>query len=144
MEDLNVLNYIKNVFRVVCMIRLVIKLCILNLFVISLSSCATGYQKMSFTGGFKEKPLGNNTYLLTYRGNGFSSKDQISSNSLESKVQAIAERSRDYNGETFNLNTQGDSNLEAFSNNWLQCLEVYTGNDLEDFARNHFAQSQEL
>jgi len=46
--------------------------------VLILSGCATGYQKYGWTGGYKEKPLGENKYELTYQGNGTTSYATVS------------------------------------------------------------------
>lgn len=43
------------------------------LVVLGLYGCATGYQKSGFTGGYKEKLIGENQYELKYQGNGTTS-----------------------------------------------------------------------
>jgi hypothetical protein len=42
-----------------------------------LSACATGYQKYSLTGGYKDKDLGDGKYLVEYYGNGTTSEETV-------------------------------------------------------------------
>ena len=44
--------------------------------VIGLTSCATGYQKQGFTGGFDETRLDRNIYRVAFKGNGFTSQER--------------------------------------------------------------------
>src|SRR5688572_4922432 len=46
--------------------------------VVSLIGCATGYGEYGWTGGYKEKPIGENKFELTYHGNGATSKAAVS------------------------------------------------------------------
>ena len=47
----------------------------LAIFVIFISGCATTYHSKSFTGGFSETQLGENIFLVSFKGDGFTHKD---------------------------------------------------------------------
>lgn len=55
---------------------------ILLLAVILMSGCATGYQAQGFKGGFSETQLDHNVFVVTFRGNGFTSLETASDFSL--------------------------------------------------------------
>ena len=42
-----------------------------------LAGCATTYHPDSFTGGYSESRLGPNVALVSFRGNGFSSQQEL-------------------------------------------------------------------
>ena len=44
--------------------------------VLFLVSCATTYQKKSFTGGFSETQLGENVWKVNFQGNGYTSRER--------------------------------------------------------------------
>lgn len=46
------------------------------IFGLFLVGCATGYQPMSFTGGYSEVQLNADTYQITVAGNGYTSTDR--------------------------------------------------------------------
>jgi hypothetical protein len=48
----------------------------LALAALALSACATSYQADSWTGGFSETQLGPNIYRVSFRGNGFTSRNR--------------------------------------------------------------------
>ena len=43
------------------------------------SGCATGYQKYTWSGGYKDKLVGENEYLVEYYGNGTTSPQTVES-----------------------------------------------------------------
>jgi hypothetical protein len=45
---------------------------------IYLSGCATGYHSKGFTGGFSETQLDRNVWVVTFRGNGYTSNERAS------------------------------------------------------------------
>jgi hypothetical protein len=45
---------------------------------IMLSGCATTYQKQSFTGGYLETQLGENIFQVSFKGNGYTSRERVS------------------------------------------------------------------
>jgi hypothetical protein len=47
-----------------------------------LSGCATTYQPSSFSGGFSETRLGEDTFQVSFRGNGYTSTERASDFSL--------------------------------------------------------------
>jgi hypothetical protein len=50
--------------------------------VIIFSSCATGYKKIGFTGGYSETQLGENIFQVSFRGNAYTSRERVSDFSL--------------------------------------------------------------
>lgn len=48
------------------------------MFVIALSSCATAYQPIGLGGGYSETQLGENIFQVTFRGNGYTSRERAS------------------------------------------------------------------
>jgi hypothetical protein len=42
-----------------------------------IGACATPYQRHGLTGGFSEYPLDDDTYVVTFKGNGFTSRDRV-------------------------------------------------------------------
>lgn len=44
--------------------------------------CATAYQPVSFSGGFSETRLGENVFQVSFRGNGYTSRERASDFSL--------------------------------------------------------------
>ena len=45
---------------------------------VALSACATNYQPNGFTGGFSETQVDENVFLISFRGNGFTSAERAS------------------------------------------------------------------
>jgi len=45
---------------------------------IALSGCATPYQRVGFTGGYSETQLGDNIFQVSFRGNGYTSRERAS------------------------------------------------------------------
>jgi hypothetical protein len=43
-----------------------------------LSGCATTYQKVSLTGGYSETQLGENIFQVSFKGNGYTSRERVS------------------------------------------------------------------
>jgi hypothetical protein len=50
---------------------------ILCTFFIVLVGCATGYQKHTWSGGFKDKKIDENHYMVEYYGNGTTSRETV-------------------------------------------------------------------
>ena len=55
---------------------------ILALATVLLAGCATTYQPNSFTGGYSETQLGENIFQVSFRGNGYTSRERASDFSL--------------------------------------------------------------
>lgn len=64
---------------------------ILVLFVAVLSGCATAYQRESFTGGYSETQLGENIFQVSFRGNGYTSRERASDFSLLRSAEVALE-----------------------------------------------------
>ena len=50
---------------------------IVLLFAFSVLGCATGYQPEGFSGGYDEQKVGDNKYLVSFSGNGFTSGSEV-------------------------------------------------------------------
>lgn len=64
---------------------------ILALLVVVLSGCATTYQHKSFTGGYSETQLGENIFQVSFRGNGYTSRERASDFSLLRSAEVAME-----------------------------------------------------
>jgi len=42
-----------------------------------LQGCATSYQKTSFTGGYSETQLDENVFNVSFKGNGYTSRERV-------------------------------------------------------------------
>lgn len=66
---------------------------LLALFVATvLVGCATSYQKQSFSGGYSETQLGENIFQVSFRGNGYTSRERASDFSLLRSAEITLER----------------------------------------------------
>lgn len=55
------------------------RLILISLFILLfMSGCATKYQQDSFTGGFSETQLGENIFNVSFKGNGYTSRERAS------------------------------------------------------------------
>jgi len=54
------------------------KIIIIFFYVLLLSACATSYQRVGFSGGFDELQLDDNMWRVTFRGNGYTSRQRTS------------------------------------------------------------------
>lgn len=66
-------------------------LSVLVLVVSVLTGCATAYQRVSFTGGYSETQLGENIFQVSFRGNGFTSRERASDFSLLRSAEVAME-----------------------------------------------------
>jgi hypothetical protein len=60
------------------------------------SGCATHYQKQSFTGGYSETRLGENIFQVSFRGNGYTSRERASDFSLLRSAEVAIENGYRY------------------------------------------------
>ena len=64
---------------------------ILGLVVATLSGCATAYQSKSFTGGYSETQLGDNIFQVSFRGNGYTSRERAADFTLLRSAEVTVE-----------------------------------------------------
>jgi len=64
--------------------------------VILLSSCSTAYQKDSFTGGFTTAQLDENVFQVSFRGNGYTSRDKANDFALLRSAEVALENGFNY------------------------------------------------
>ncbi len=64
---------------------------ILALATVLLAGCATTYQQNSFTGGYSEIQLGENIFQVSFRGNGYTSRERASDFSLLRSAEVALE-----------------------------------------------------
>ncbi len=57
-----------------------------------LAGCATTYQPKSFTGGYSETQLGENIFQVSFRGNGYTSRERASDFNLLRSAELTLER----------------------------------------------------
>ena len=53
------------------------KIFVISIIAIFLQGCATMYQSNGFTGGYSETQLDENVFVVTFRGNGYSSRERV-------------------------------------------------------------------
>lgn len=58
-------------------------------------SCATGYKKKGFTGGYDDMDLGNNMYQVSFKGNAFTSKDDVQKGFMRRCAELTVENKMD-------------------------------------------------
>ncbi len=44
---------------------------------IAMAACATPYQRQGFRGGFSDYPMDADTYVVTFKGNGYTSRERV-------------------------------------------------------------------
>jgi hypothetical protein len=57
-----------------------------------LAGCATPYQRVGFTGGYSETQLGDNIFQVSFRGNGYTSRERASDFSLLRAAELTLEK----------------------------------------------------
>ncbi len=57
-----------------------------------LTGCATTYQRQGLTGGYSETQLGENIFQVSFRGNGYTSRERASDFSLLRSAEVALER----------------------------------------------------
>jgi len=61
-----------------------------------LSGCSTAYQKQGFTGGYTDMTLGKDTFKVSFKGNGYTSKDTVHNYFLRRCSEITVENGYDY------------------------------------------------
>ena len=59
--------------------------------VASLGGCATAYQQQGFSGGYSETQLGENIFQVSFRGNGYTSRERASDFNLLRSAEVVLE-----------------------------------------------------
>lgn len=60
------------------------------------SSCATTYQPMSYTGGYRDSALGNGLYQVEFSGNGFTNRSVVNDYFLRRCAEVTLDSGNDY------------------------------------------------
>lgn len=61
-----------------------------------LSGCATVYQKQGFTGGYSETQLGENIFQVSFKGNGYTSRERVSDFAFLRSAEIVIENGYRY------------------------------------------------
>jgi len=61
-----------------------------------LTACATKYQPAGFSGGFSHVQVDSNTYRVSFRGNGYTSRDRVETYLMYRCAELTAETGHDY------------------------------------------------
>jgi hypothetical protein len=69
---------------------------LLLLGVVALVGCATSYQRMGTTGGYSENRVDANTFLVEFRGNGYTPRQSVETYLLHRCAEVTAEAGYDY------------------------------------------------
>ena len=63
---------------------------------VTLAGCATTYQSQGFTGGYKDSQIDSNTFLVEFRGNGYTSPQAVNTYLLYRCAELTATAGYDY------------------------------------------------
>lgn len=113
-----------------------------------LSACSTPYQKSGFSGGFSDTQLGTNIFRVSFRGNGYTSKDQVIEMTLLRSAEltldngfkyfSIADSETSYRHSTFTTpvtaNTAGTASSYGNQTNY-NSTTTFSGGDTITFAK---------
>jgi len=69
---------------------------ILILVTLLMIGCATGYQKKGISGGYSDAQIDENSYRVTFTGNGYSSKEQVENMLLYRSAELTNEKGYDW------------------------------------------------
>jgi len=69
---------------------------LLLVLIVSISGCATPYQSSGFRGGFKDTRLDDNSFMIDFKGNGFTSKERAYDFSLLRSAEITLENGYKY------------------------------------------------
>jgi hypothetical protein len=73
-----------------------IVLCLLVILTVSILGCATKYQPVGLTGGYSNIQIDANTYRVSFRGNGMTSRERVETYMLYRCAELTAEAGYDY------------------------------------------------
>ncbi len=72
------------------------KVLIATILVLLVAGCSTSYQKKSFTGGYSETQLGENTFQVYFSGNGYTSREKTTDFTLMRSAELTLENGFEY------------------------------------------------
>lgn len=104
----------------------------LDFYLIILMGCATSYQPVSFSGGYSESQLSRDMFDVSFRGNGFTSKDRVRRMLTRRCAELTKNKGFDYfvfldhENETNYTNLRSD-HTGSFSKNHLTGASTYQG-----------------
>jgi len=78
--------------------------------VVIFSGCATKYKSVGFTGGYSETQLGNNIFNVSFRGNGYSSRQRASDFTLLRSAELTLK-----NGFKYFIITSSEKHIDLYS-----------------------------
>lgn len=64
--------------------------------IIMLSGCATSYQPMGYSGGYTERPIKEDVYIVTFKGNGFTAPERVRRYAMYRAAELTKEKGYDY------------------------------------------------
>jgi len=69
---------------------------VLVLFTLGLCGCATGYQSSSFSGGYTDSLTGNNTAIVSFKSNAFTSMEETRRYAMRRAAEVTLQNGFDY------------------------------------------------
>jgi hypothetical protein len=69
---------------------------LIGLLILLLQGCVTPYQRNGFGGGFSEMALANDAYMITFRGNGFTSAELVNAYLLRRGAELTKQKGYKY------------------------------------------------
>jgi hypothetical protein len=109
--------------------------------VLMLGACATGYQAKGMTGGYSDAQIDENTYRVSFQGNGYSSKEDVENMMLYRAAEITDQKGYDW----FEV-TERDAD-EAYAKNQryrltsTAIIKMYKGKKPENSLRSYDAKS---
>lgn len=67
----------------------------ITLILLMLSGCATGYHPESYTGGYSSEQISKDTYIVTFRGNGYTAASTVRSYTIKRAKELCYEEGYD-------------------------------------------------
>jgi len=115
---------------------------ILILVTLLMIGCATSYQKKGISGGYSDAQIDENSYRVTFVGNGYSSKDQVENMLLYRSAELTNEKGYDW----FSVNER-ESNEQSHAKygklglDSTAIIKMYKGVKPESAFRSYSAKS---
>jgi hypothetical protein len=94
------------------------------LIALTLSSCATSYKPDGFSGGYTDRQVGKNKFMVTFRGNGYTRGTTVEEYAHQRANEVCAERGHD----GYELIQQGEDKETTSGPSQINCSKGYGGN----------------
>lgn len=90
-------------------------------FIMVVSSCVTSYQPDGFSGGYTDRKVGQNKFMVSFRGNGYTSRSTVEQYAYQRAQEVCDEHGFD----DYELIQQSDSDDQFSTAGQLNCSTYY-------------------